>query len=152
MYWKRLLYQLYHNCITTVSQLYHNQYHCLTCFYIFKQTLQFFQQMNVKNVHPVYGAVIRTHILWKWVSSHNHLTRALAHCGPCDQAIMTIKLNYNCVLYYLIKLDPTVFDYSHSWFYNTDQYLLKLLQLGRKLKPLIDHVYNQTMFKIMTKQ
>ena len=150
MYWKRLLYQLYHNCITTVSQLYHNQYHCLTCFYIFKQTLQFFQQMYVQK----YPSSIRN-----WgsnqrpsVSSHNHLTRALAHCGPCDQAIMTIKLNYNCVLYNLIKLGPRVFDYSHSWFYNTDQYLLKLLQLGRKLKPLIDHVYNQTMFKIMTKQ
>ena len=27
----------------------------------FKQTLQFLQQMNAKNVHPVYGAGIRTH-------------------------------------------------------------------------------------------
>ena len=28
-----------------------------------KQTLQFLQQINVKNVHPVYGAGIRTHNL-----------------------------------------------------------------------------------------
>ena len=28
---------------------------------LFKQTLQFLQQMYVKNVHPVYGAGIRTH-------------------------------------------------------------------------------------------
>ena len=27
------------------------------------QTLQFLQQINVKNVHPVYGAGIRTHDL-----------------------------------------------------------------------------------------
>ena len=27
-----------------------------------------------KNVHPVYGARIRTHDLHTWVSSHNHLT------------------------------------------------------------------------------
>ena len=28
------------------------------------QTLQFLQQINVKNVHPVYGAGIQTHDLW----------------------------------------------------------------------------------------
>ena len=28
-----------------------------------KQTVQFLQQINVKNVHPVYGAGIRTHDL-----------------------------------------------------------------------------------------
>ena len=33
---------------------------------------KFLQQMYVKNVHPVYGAGIRTHDLWTWVSSHNH--------------------------------------------------------------------------------
>ena len=33
-------------------------------FRLFKQTLQFLQQINVKNVHPVYGAGIRTHDLW----------------------------------------------------------------------------------------
>ena len=33
-------------------------------FFCFKQTLQFLQQINVKNVHPVYGAVIQTHDLW----------------------------------------------------------------------------------------
>ena len=32
-------------------------------FRLFKQTLQFLQQINVKNVHPVYGAGIRTHEL-----------------------------------------------------------------------------------------
>ena len=30
---------------------------------LFKQTLQFLQQIYVKNVHPVYGASIRTHNL-----------------------------------------------------------------------------------------
>ena len=33
-------------------------------FRLFKHTLQFLQQINVKNVHPVYGAGIRTHNLW----------------------------------------------------------------------------------------
>ena len=33
-------------------------------FGLFKQTLQFLQQINVKNVHPVYGAGIWTHDLW----------------------------------------------------------------------------------------
>ena len=32
-------------------------------FRLFKQTLQFSQQINVKNVHPVYGAGIQTHNL-----------------------------------------------------------------------------------------
>ena len=32
-------------------------------FCLFKQTLQFLQQINVKNVHPEYGAGIRTHNL-----------------------------------------------------------------------------------------
>ena len=30
-------------------------------FDLFKQTIQFLQQINVKNVHPVYGAGIRIH-------------------------------------------------------------------------------------------
>ena len=30
---------------------------------LFKQTLQFLQQINVKNVHPVYGTGIPTHNL-----------------------------------------------------------------------------------------
>ena len=30
----------------------------------FKQTIQILHQSNVKNVHPVYGAGIRTHDLW----------------------------------------------------------------------------------------
>ena len=33
------------------------------CFRPFKQTFLFLQQLNVKNVHPVYGAGIRTHSL-----------------------------------------------------------------------------------------
>ena len=32
-------------------------------FRLFKQTLQFLQQIYVKNVHPVYGAGILTHDL-----------------------------------------------------------------------------------------
>ena len=32
-------------------------------FRLFKQKLQFLQQINVKNVHPVYGAGIGTHDL-----------------------------------------------------------------------------------------
>ena len=32
-------------------------------FGLFKETLQFLQQINVKIVHPVYGARIRTHNL-----------------------------------------------------------------------------------------
>ena len=32
-------------------------------FGLFKQTIDFLQQINVKNVHPVYGAGIRTHNL-----------------------------------------------------------------------------------------
>ena len=38
----------------------------------FKQKLQFFQQIYVKNVHPVYGAGIRTMTFRTRVSSHNH--------------------------------------------------------------------------------
>ena len=38
-------------------------------FGLFKQTTQFLQQMNVKNVHPVYGAGIRTNDLSNM--SHN---------------------------------------------------------------------------------
>ena len=37
----------------------------LYIFGLFKQTKQFFQQMFVKNVHPLYGAGIRTHNLRK---------------------------------------------------------------------------------------
>ena len=32
-------------------------------FHLFKQTLQFLQQKNVKNVHPVSGTGIQTHNL-----------------------------------------------------------------------------------------
>ena len=32
-------------------------------FGLFKQTIQFLQQINAKNVHPVYGARIQTHNL-----------------------------------------------------------------------------------------
>ena len=41
----------------------------LCIFGLFKQTTQFLQQMNVKNVHPVYGAGIRTNDLSNM--SHN---------------------------------------------------------------------------------
>ena len=53
--------------------------HLRTLFHLFSSfqtTLQFLQQINVKNVHPVYGAEIRTHNLRTWVSSHNQQTRA----------------------------------------------------------------------------
>ena len=36
----------------------------LIYFRLFEQTLQFLQQINVKNVHAVYGAGVRTHNLW----------------------------------------------------------------------------------------
>ena len=36
---------------------------CFIYFRLFEQTLQFLQQINLKNVHPVYGAGIRTHDL-----------------------------------------------------------------------------------------
>ena len=32
-------------------------------FGLFKQTIQFSQQINVKNIHPEYGAGIQTHNL-----------------------------------------------------------------------------------------
>ena len=40
-------------------------------FHLFKQTVQFLQQIYVKKyiLQPVYGAGIRTHATW--VSSHN---------------------------------------------------------------------------------
>ena len=42
-------------------------------FWSFHQTsLQFWQQIYVKNVHLVYGAGIRTHCLWSMVSSRNN--------------------------------------------------------------------------------
>ena len=34
-------------------------------FGLFKQTLQFYNKYMWKNVHPVYGAGIRTHNIWK---------------------------------------------------------------------------------------
>ena len=33
-------------------------------FRLFKHTLKFLEQINLKNVHPVYGAGIQTHDLW----------------------------------------------------------------------------------------
>ena len=48
-------------------------------FRLFKQTLQFLQQIYVKNVHPVYGAGIRTHDLWNMLL---HQTRAPAQSVP----------------------------------------------------------------------
>ena len=44
-------------------------------FSFFHHKLQFLQQMNVKNVHLVYGAGIRTHDLWNMTTrplEHNH--------------------------------------------------------------------------------
>ena len=32
-------------------------------YILFKQTIQFLQQINVKNIHPVYGPGIQTHNL-----------------------------------------------------------------------------------------
>ena len=37
-----------------------------------KYHYNFLQQINVKNVHPVYSVGIRTHNLLTQVSSHNH--------------------------------------------------------------------------------
>ena len=45
----------------------------ITFIIIIKQTsLQFLQQINVKNAHLVYGAGIWTKDLWFRISSHNH--------------------------------------------------------------------------------
>ena len=44
-------------------------------FSLFKQTRQFFQQINAKNVHPVYGSGIRTH----------NLSNMSCHPQPLDQ-------------------------------------------------------------------
>ena len=44
----------------------------------FKQTIQFLQQINVKNVYPAYCAGIWTHDPCNIVSSHNHQNRACA--------------------------------------------------------------------------
>ena len=41
-------------------------------FGLFKQTIQFLQQINEKNVHPVYGARIQTHDLLNM--SHHRIT------------------------------------------------------------------------------
>ena len=41
-----------------------------------KQTLQFLQQIYVKNIHPVYGAGIRNHNLKETSLLPNHQTRA----------------------------------------------------------------------------
>ena len=38
---------------------------------LFKK-LQFLQQINANNIHPLYDAGIRTHDLLTWVISHNH--------------------------------------------------------------------------------
>ena len=48
-------------------------------FRLLKQTLQFLQQINVKNVHSVSGPGIWTHNLLIRVSSLIHYTRAPAH-------------------------------------------------------------------------
>ena len=40
-------------------------------FRLFKPTLKILQQINVKNVHPVYDAGIWTHDLQNLVSSHD---------------------------------------------------------------------------------
>ena len=45
---------------------------------LFKQTIQFLQLINVKNVHSVFGVGIRTIDLQTQVISHNHQTRAPA--------------------------------------------------------------------------
>ena len=53
-------------------------------FGLFKQTIQFLQQINVKkcpNVHPVFGAGIRT----------NNLSNMNCHPLPLDQGFFTLK-------------------------------------------------------------
>ena len=39
---------------------------------LFKQTIIFLQQINAKNVHPVYGDGIQTHDLSNMSVTHNH--------------------------------------------------------------------------------
>ena len=48
----------------------------LPIFLICKQTFQFLQQINVKNVHKVYGAGIQTHNLQSVSLFPNHWIRA----------------------------------------------------------------------------
>ena len=52
----------------------------------FKQTLHFLQQIHLiwKNIHPVHGVGIQTHVSRIWVSSHYHQTRG------CRMFIRTI--------------------------------------------------------------
>ena len=45
-------------------------FYCLFSVFSKQTSLQFLQQIYMKNVHPVYGAGIRT--FGTWVSSHNH--------------------------------------------------------------------------------
>ena len=60
----------YRNICSHLSEIYvfFKKWAILGLFYvyfcIFKQTLQFLQQITEKNVYPVYGAEIRTHNLW----------------------------------------------------------------------------------------
>ena len=50
--------------VIIMHKIFFKKGHPRPLFRLFKQTLQFLQQTNVKNVHPVYGAGIRTNNLW----------------------------------------------------------------------------------------
>ena len=53
-------------------------------FGLFKQTsLQFLQQINVKNVHPVYGA---------WIRTHDHGSRPYKLHGVCNLPSYKMKV------------------------------------------------------------
>ena len=75
----------------SISNLLYNQLTSIFYFRLFKQTLQFLQQINVKNVHPVHDAGIRTHNLWS--------TSLLPL--PQDQGSCTVTMSTEAVM--LIK-------------------------------------------------
>ena len=56
-YGSKLVYESFFLKMGQLRPLFH--------FFIFSNTnMQFLQQINVNNVHPVYGARIQTHNLW----------------------------------------------------------------------------------------
>ena len=74
----------------------------LIYFRLFKDTLQFLQQINVKNLHPVYSAGIRTHDLW------NITTRPGLPPGKINFTHLDAQMYLKCIHKYL----PT---YLPSW-------------------------------------
>ena len=64
-------------------------------FHLFKETLQFLQQINVKNVHPIYSDGIQTHDLWTWVSSHVTTRPGLPSYAKCHLVVLSFQFSTN---------------------------------------------------------